>query len=68
MKRMLDVDMAASWELGMARKDARIMIEEAQRAGVDLAVMPAIAKELDRWIERGHAHDDWTVIARDALR
>ena len=52
----------------MARKDARIMIEEAQRGGVGLAVLPAIAKELDRWIERGHAHDDWTVIARDALR
>jgi 3-hydroxyisobutyrate dehydrogenase len=68
VKRMLDVDMAASWELGMARKDARIMIEEAQRGGVGLAVLPAIVKELDRWIERGHAHDDWTVIARDALR
>jgi hypothetical protein len=22
---------------------------------------------MDRFIERGHAHDDWTVIAKDAI-
>ena len=69
MKRMLEADFAhPSWELAMARKDARLMIEEAQRGHFPLAVTPAIAQELDRWIERGHAHDDWTVIASDALR
>ncbi len=51
----------------MARKDARIMMEEAARAGVSLAVLPSIARELERWIERGHGHDDWTVIGKDAL-
>jgi 3-hydroxyisobutyrate dehydrogenase len=56
-----------SWELAMARKDARLMLEEATRGGVPLAVLPAIAAELDRWIARGHAQDDWTVIAKDAL-
>jgi 3-hydroxyisobutyrate dehydrogenase len=35
--------------------------------GVPLAVVPAIAEEMDRWIDRGHAKDDWTVIAKDAL-
>lgn len=25
------------------------------------------AATMDRFIERGHAHDDWTVIAKDAL-
>jgi 3-hydroxyisobutyrate dehydrogenase len=67
-KRMIDGDWThPSWELGMARKDARLMLEEAQRGGVPLAVVPAIAAELDRWIARGHAHDDWTVIAKDAV-
>jgi 3-hydroxyisobutyrate dehydrogenase len=67
-KRMLDADFAhPSWELAMARKDARLMIEEAGRAKVPLAVLPAIAAEMDRWIERGHAHDDWTVISKDSL-
>jgi 3-hydroxyisobutyrate dehydrogenase len=67
-KRMVDGDFARpSWELAMARKDARLMMEEAARGSVPLAVVPAIAAELDRWIARGHAHDDWTVIAKDAV-
>jgi 3-hydroxyisobutyrate dehydrogenase len=56
-----------SWELSMARKDARLMIEGASRANLPLAVLPAIAKLMDQYIERGHGHDDWTVIAKDAL-
>jgi 3-hydroxyisobutyrate dehydrogenase len=67
-QRMIDADFAhPSWELAMARKDARLMMEEAQRGGVPLAVIPAIAAEMDRWIARGHAHDDWTVIGKDAV-
>jgi 3-hydroxyisobutyrate dehydrogenase len=53
-----------SWELIMARKDARLMIEAAGAGGSPLAVLPAIAKEMDRFIEDGHAHDDWTIIAK----
>jgi 3-hydroxyisobutyrate dehydrogenase len=56
-----------SWELVMARKDARLMMEEAARGGEPLAVLPAIAATMDRFIARGHAQDDWTVIARDGL-
>ena len=68
IKRMLDADFThASWELSMARKDARLMIEESERGRFPLAVTPAIARELDRWIEKGHGRDDWTVIAKDAL-
>jgi 3-hydroxyisobutyrate dehydrogenase len=67
-KRMLDADFAhPSWQLAMARKDARLMLEEAARAGVPLAVVPAIAAEMDRWIARGHGGDDWTVLARDSV-
>ena len=66
-KAMIAADFTPSWELSMARKDARLMIEEAQHHGAQLAVVPAIAKEMDRWLERGHAHDDWTVIAKDAV-
>ena len=68
MKRILEADFGnPSWQLAMARKDARLMIEEAARGHVPLAVVPAIAAEMDRWIERGHAQDDWTVIAKDGL-
>jgi 3-hydroxyisobutyrate dehydrogenase len=41
-------------------------MEAARQGGTTLAVVPAIAKEMDRWIEKGHGKDDWTVIAKDA--
>jgi 3-hydroxyisobutyrate dehydrogenase len=43
------------------------MLEQAARAEVPLAVLPAIATEMDRFLARGHGNDDWTVIAKDAL-
>jgi 3-hydroxyisobutyrate dehydrogenase len=68
MKRMLAADIVhPSWELGMARKEARLMLEEAERGALALAVLPAIAAEMDRWIEQGHGKDDWTVIAKDVV-
>ena len=66
--RILEGDFSnPSWELSMARKDARLMVDEATRHGVSLAIVPAIAAEMDRWIARGHSKDDWTVIAKDAI-
>ncbi len=56
-----------TWELSMARKDTRLMMEEAQRNGATLAAIPAIAAEMDKWIARGHGSEDWTVIAKDAV-
>jgi 3-hydroxyisobutyrate dehydrogenase len=41
------------------------MMEAADRGGTLLAVIPAIAEEMDRWIDKGHGKDDWTVIAKD---
>lgn len=66
--RILAADFAnPSWELAMARKDARLMLEAAEQAQPPLAVLPVIAALMDAFIERGHGHDDWTVIAKDAL-
>lgn len=66
LRRMLDADHDnPSWELSMARKDARLMMEEADSAGKHLAVLPAIAAEMDKWIARGEAHKDWTVISKE---
>jgi 3-hydroxyisobutyrate dehydrogenase len=67
MKRMMDVDMPASWELSMARKDARLIMEAAAAGGMPLALIPAIAARMDAVIAQGHGGDDWTVIARDAI-
>jgi 3-hydroxyisobutyrate dehydrogenase len=66
--RMLDANFAQpSWELQMARKDARLMLEAADRSAVPLAMLPSIAAAMDHFIALGHAHDDWTVIAKDAI-
>jgi 3-hydroxyisobutyrate dehydrogenase len=56
-----------SWELNMARKDTQLFIEAAAKGGTKLAVIPAIATEMDRWIEKGHGSNDWTVIGKDAV-
>jgi len=69
IKRMVDASFAdPSWELTMARKDARLMIDAAAQAGVPLAVLPAIAARMDAVIAEGHGAEDWTVIAKDAVR
>jgi 3-hydroxyisobutyrate dehydrogenase len=56
-----------SWELNMARKDTGLFMEAAGQKGVPLAVIPAIAAEMDRWINKGHGNEDWTVIGSAAL-
>jgi 3-hydroxyisobutyrate dehydrogenase len=68
LKKILAADFNnPTWELTMARKDAGLMISEAENAGQHLAALPAIAAEMDRWIEKGHGQSDWTVIAKDNL-
>jgi len=57
-----------SWELAMARKDARLVADEAAAAGVALMVVPGVAARMDEMIARGHGHDDWCVIGKDALQ
>jgi 3-hydroxyisobutyrate dehydrogenase len=54
-----------SWELAMARKDARLVQGEVQHGGVELALLDAIAARMDRYIADGQGAADWTVIARD---
>ena len=56
-----------SWELNMARKDTGLFIQAAEQGGTTLAVVPAIAREMDRWIEKGYGNKDWTVIGKDAV-
>lgn len=51
-----------SWELSMARKDTQLFMDAASAGNVKLAAIPAIAAEMDRWIEKGHGNEDWTVI------
>ncbi|HEY8967826.1 MAG TPA: NAD(P)-dependent oxidoreductase [Puia sp.] len=56
-----------SWELNMARKDTGLFIKAAESRNIHMAVIPAIAAEMDRWISKGHGSEDWTVIGSGAI-
>jgi 3-hydroxyisobutyrate dehydrogenase len=60
-KKMAAGDFTPSFELVMARKDVRLMIEAA--SGVPLALLPALAARMDQAIARGHGHEDVGVVA-----
>jgi 3-hydroxyisobutyrate dehydrogenase len=67
-KRMADGDYAnPSWELAMARKDARLMQAEVDQAGLDFVMLPALAALMDQAIARGDGNADWTVVAKDLV-
>ena len=58
-------DYTPTFELTMARKDARLMIESAGTR--PLAVLPAVAQRMDVLIGRGFGADDVGVLAVDAV-
>jgi 3-hydroxyisobutyrate dehydrogenase len=55
----------ASFELSMARKDVRLMIEAAGQEG--LLVLPAIAERMDELLALGFGREDLTALGRPAL-
>jgi 3-hydroxyisobutyrate dehydrogenase len=62
-KNMAEGNFQAAFELVMARKDVRLVLEEAARQGTELSVLPAIASLMDRGIASGHGTQDMGVIA-----
>lgn len=65
-KKMAAGDFAPSFELTMARKDLRLMLEVA--SGREIAVLSALAARMDALIAAGRGGDDLGVLAADALR
>jgi 3-hydroxyisobutyrate dehydrogenase len=65
-KNMAEGNFAPAWELTMARKDVRLMLEEGARHGVHYDVLPDIAAFFDRAIAAGHGAEDVGAVA--ALR
>ncbi len=52
----------------MARKDARLMQAEADRAGVELRMLTPLARLMDEMLARGFGEADWTVVAKDLVK
>jgi len=65
-EKMARGDFSASFELTMARKDMRLMLEAAD--GQPMAVLPAIAKRMEEPITKGHGRDDLGAIAAAVVR
>jgi len=55
-----------SFELVMARKDVRLMLETA--GDRPLAALPAVAARMDQLIAQGHGAMDASVLAIDTVR
>jgi 3-hydroxyisobutyrate dehydrogenase-like beta-hydroxyacid dehydrogenase len=66
-KIMSEGNFKAAFELTMARKDARLMLETAAAGNVPLHVLPAIAQRFDELIAAGHGADDMGVLAIDSV-
>lgn len=61
-EKMARGDFHAAFEMTMARKDVRLMLEAA--GGERLVVLPAIARRMDRAIANGHGQEDLAAIMR----
>lgn len=57
-----------SWELDMARKDTGLMLSEAEKKGVQLTVMPAVAQLMDSFIAKGLGNQDWMIIGSEKTK
>jgi 3-hydroxyisobutyrate dehydrogenase len=62
-KNMAEGNFAPAWELRMARKDVRLMLEEGARHHVTYDVLPRIAEFFDRAIAAGHGAQDVGAVA-----
>lgn len=62
-KSMTSGDFTPSFELSMARKDVRLMLETA--GSHPLAILPGLAERMDALIDEGHGNDDLGVLAID---
>ena len=63
-KNMIAGNFAATFELVMARKDVRLMLETSDRP---LATLPGIAARMDALLADGHGADDLAVIGKDSV-
>ncbi len=67
-KRMAQGDYSTSFEVTMARKDVRLMMESAGDDVEQLITLPAVADRLDTLIELGFGAEDLGAIARKLSR
>jgi 3-hydroxyisobutyrate dehydrogenase len=64
-RHMADRNYAPSFELAMARKDVRLMLEAAGER--PLSALPGIAARMDALIAKGHGEEDMAVLGAESI-
>lgn len=64
-RNMLAGNFAPGFELAMARKDVRLMLDTAREKA--MAVLPGVAERMDQLIAAGYGQDDLAVIGKDSV-
>lgn len=64
--KMANGDFTTSFELAMARKDLRLMLETC--GDRPMSALPAVAARMDQLIAEGRGDEDFTVMAVDAVK
>jgi 3-hydroxyisobutyrate dehydrogenase len=59
---MIDGKLEPSFKLGLAAKDASLVLEAAARAGVEARVGKAVREAFERGVELGHGDDDMAAV------
>lgn len=67
-KMMLAEEFTPSFKLRLAAKDARLVVEAAERASVDLPLAETIAERLERGVELGYGDEDMAATYRTSAR
>jgi 3-hydroxyisobutyrate dehydrogenase len=67
-KMMLAEEFAPSFKLRLAAKDARLVVEAAERAGVDLPLAETVAERLERGVELGYGDEDMAATYRTSAQ
>lgn len=57
-KAMIARDFPAAFSLALARKDAGLVLEAAERYGFDAALVEVVARKMDAAIQQGHGDED----------
>ena len=65
-RAMASGELTRSFELAMARKDVRLMLETA--AAAPLSALPGIAARMDQLIDAGLGAEDLAVLGKDSLQ
>jgi len=67
-KLMMDREFPTSFALALAAKDARLVVDAAERNGADLAAARAIAQRMTEATDAGYGDEDMAATYRLAKR